>query len=61
MIFKNWLIDARDECNSFAKSNLGEYFVDEAELVDAHEGELQIAGCFEEGPSCSDDDLDEYS
>ena len=61
MILKNWPIDARDECNSFAKSDLGEFFVDEAELVDAHEDELQVAGCFEEDPTCSDDELDEYN
>ena len=60
MILKNWPIDARDECNSFANSNLGEFFVDKAELVEAHEDELQVVGCFEEGPTCSDDKLDEY-
>ena len=56
MILKNYPINARDECNSFAKSNLDEFCVDEAELVDAHEDELQIAGCFEEDPTCSYDE-----
>ena len=37
------------------------FFVDEVELVDAHEDELQAAGCFEEDPTCLDDELDEYN
>lgn len=41
MILKDWPIDARDECNSFAKSDLSEFFVNEAELVDAHEDDYK--------------------
>ena len=59
MILKHWPIDARDECNSFVKSDLGDFFVEEAKLVDVHENELQIAGCFEEDPTCSNDELNE--
>ena len=29
--------------------------------MNAHEDELQVAGCFEEDPTCSDDELDEYN
>ena len=29
--------------------------------MDAHEDELQIIGCFEEDPTCSYDELDEYN
>ena len=47
MILKNWPIDARDECNSFAKFDLGKFFLDEVELEDAHEDELQVTSCFE--------------
>ena len=61
MILKNWPIDARDEYNSFAKSDLGEFFVHKAELVDVHEDGLQVASCFKEDPTCSDDKLDEYN
>ena len=41
MKLKNWPIDARYDCKSFAKSNLGEFFVDEAKLVDAHEDDYK--------------------
>ena len=61
MKLKNWPIDVRDECNSFAKSNLSEFFVDEVELVDAHEDELYVASCFDKDPTCSNDELDEYN
>lgn len=43
MIFKNWPINARDECNYFAESDFVNFFVHVAELVDALEDELQIA------------------
>ena len=60
MILKNWPINARDECNSFAKSDLGEFFVDKVEIVDAHEDVLQVACWFEEDPTCLDDKSNEY-
>ena len=29
--------------------------------MDVHEDELQVASCFKEDPTCSDDKLDEYN
>ena len=61
MIFKNWPINARDECNYFAESDFVNFFVHVAELVDALEDELQIAWSFEEDPTFSIDELDVYN
>jgi hypothetical protein len=47
MIQKNWPSDARDGC-TFKCEVVEEYFADEADLLDAHEMELEDGGCFEE-------------
>lgn len=44
---KNWCDDAHDGC-TFKSEVVEEYFAEEANLLDAHETELEDAECFEE-------------
>ena len=61
IIFKNWPIDARDECDYFAKFGVSELFVYEAKIMDADGDELQVASYLEENPTCLNDELDEWT